>query len=291
VKLTPRVTAWAAAGEREPVLGDGIHVAGRAGSGPATLVLLHGFPSSSYDFRRLLDAWPDPPALAFDFLGFGLSDKPRDADYSLRRQADLAVELMRRHVPGPAFMVAHDIGASVASELFARDLARELEADVRGALLLNSSMIQHLAEPTSGQNLLRGPLGAVAARLMNERFFRRQFGSIFSPAHPLTEEEAEDQWQLLRHNGGHRLGHRLIGYMDEREREADRWLGALRDWPKPLSFVWGMADPVAIPRVLRGLQELRPHAPTTELDGVGHYPQIEVPERVAEVLRQAVAAT
>jgi hypothetical protein len=32
------------------------------------------------------------------------------------------------------------------------------------------------------------------SRLSSERFFRQQFGSIFSPGHPLTDEEAEDQW-------------------------------------------------------------------------------------------------
>jgi hypothetical protein len=61
---------------------------------------------------------------------------------------------------------------------------------------------------------------------MNERAFRREFGSVFSPGHSRTEEEAEDQWALVTANGGRGLGHRLVGYMDERERRADRWHGA-----------------------------------------------------------------
>ena len=83
-------------------------------------------------------------------------------------------------------------------------------------------------------------------------FFRQQFGSIFSEAHPLTDEEAADQWSLIAHDGGSRIGHRLISYMDERERRAERWHGALRDWPKPLSLAWGMVDPVATMNVLEG---------------------------------------
>ena len=55
------------------------------------------------------------------------------------------------------------------------------------------------------------------ARLSSERFFRQQFGSIFSEGHPLTDEEAADQWCLIAHDGGARIGHRLIAYMDERE--------------------------------------------------------------------------
>ena len=76
--------------------------------------------------------------------------------------------------------------------------------------------------------------------------------------------------------------------MAERERYTDRWHGAVRDWEGPLTFAWGMDDPVATPYVLAGLRELRPQAPVTELQGAGHYPQIEVPEQLAAVIDAAV---
>jgi pimeloyl-ACP methyl ester carboxylesterase len=83
---------------------------------------------------------------------------------------------------------------------------------------------------------------------------------------------------LLSHNDGHRIAHLLISYLDERVRYASRWHGAVRDWPKPLSFLWGLDDPVATTNVLDGLHQLRPAADVIELRGVGHYPQIEAPE-------------
>ena len=58
---------------------------------------------------------------------------------------------------------------------------------------------------------------------------------------------------------------------------ADRWHGAVRDWPKPLAFLWATDDPVATSSVLAGLRELRPSAEVVELPGIGHYPQIEIP--------------
>jgi pimeloyl-ACP methyl ester carboxylesterase len=48
--------------------------------------------------------------------------------------------------------------------------------------------------------------------------------------------------------------------------------------PKLLSFLWALDDPVATTNVLEGLRELRPAADIVELPGVGHYPQVEVPE-------------
>lgn len=288
--LSDRVERWRSAGRTVAVRGHGIHTCRREGKDPV-LVLLHGFPSSSFDWRGLLEAEREHAVLAFDFLGFGLSDKPRDADYSLFAQADLTVELMRRELAGrPSFLVAHDMGTSVATELMARDLREELAVDIIGALLFNGSILLERASPTIGQKLLRTRAAPLFARLMNERFFRRQFASLFSPAQPLNTEEATDQWALIRHNGGHRLAHRLIVYMGERERYTERWHGAFCDWPKPLSLLWGMRDPVAVPAVLDGLRELRPHAPVTELPNAGHYPQIELPARVAQAVTEAIHA-
>ncbi len=288
--LTPRVEAWRERGREEEVRGHGIHVFRRDGDGPL-LLLLHGFPSSSYDWRLLLDRLPEGPALAFDCLGFGLSEKPRRHDYTLAEQADIAEDLVARHGAGSqVFLVGHDMGTSVATELMARDLDGTGRLDLRGALLFNGSMIQGAASPTPAQRVLRGRLGPVAARLSSERVFRHQFGSIFSDGHPLSEAEADDQWCLITHGGGRTLGHRLIAYMDERHRKAERWHGALRDWPKPLHLAWGMQDPVATRRVLDGVRALRPGVPLTAFPELGHYPQIEDPSALAAAVRAALRA-
>jgi pimeloyl-ACP methyl ester carboxylesterase len=288
--LTSRVDAWRQRGRDEEFRGRPIHLFGRGGRRPL-LLFLHGFPSSSYDWRLLLGEETEHAALAPDFLGFGLSEKPRDHDYTLHWQADLVEELVKRQGGGePVFLVAHDMGTSVATELMARDIEGSVELEIAGALLLNGSMVQGAASPTLGQRVLRSPLGPVLSRLSSERFFRQQFGSIFSPGHPLTDEEAEDQWSLICAGGGRTLNHKTIRYMEERYRHAARWHGALRDWPKPLSLAWGMRDPVATENVLDAVLDLRPSAPLERLEDLGHYPQIEDPERVNSALQAALDA-
>ncbi len=273
--LTGRVLEWRRRGAAEEFRGSSIHVFRQLGEGPL-LLFLHGFPSSSYDWRGLIELLPGRNVLAFDFLGFGLSDKPRDHDFSLFWQADLSEELVRRHGGGrPVFVIAHDMGTSVANELMARDLEGKLEMEINGILLFNGSMVLEAASPTPAQKLLRSRLGPLVARLSSERFFRHQFGSVFSAAHPLSDEEAVDQWSLICHKGGRNLGHRTISYMDQREEFAERWHGAIRDWPGQLSLAWGMQDPVATAAVLAALRELRPQVPVVELPELAHYPQVE----------------
>ena len=288
--LTERVREWERRGSREEFRGYEIHVFRQEGEGPL-LLLLHGFPSSSYDWRLLLEEeLPLRNVLAFDFLGFGLSEKPPDHDYSLFWQADLSEELVRRHGGGRAvFVLGHDMGTSVANELMARDLEGKLEMDLAGILLFNGSMVLEAASPTPAQRALRSRLGPLVARLSSERLFRHQFGSVFSAAHPLSEEEAADQWSLVCHNGGRTLGHRLVSYMDQRETHAERWHGAIRDWRGELSLAWGMRDPVASARVLAALRELRPGVAVDELPELAHYPQLEGPRRLAQALAAASA--
>lgn len=158
--LTDRVRAWESGGERIDFRGHSIFVRRGAGAGPP-LLLLHGFPSSSYDFRALLEQLPGRATIAFDMLGFGLSDKPRGFDYSLTWQADLAEELAPDE---PVLVVGHDIGTSVATELMARSIRGELRMRMAGVLLLNGSMLQDVASPMLGQRILASPLGPAFAR-------------------------------------------------------------------------------------------------------------------------------
>jgi pimeloyl-ACP methyl ester carboxylesterase len=287
--LTERVSAWRDEGAIEEALGRRLFVRRRGGGDGTLLLYLHGFPSSSYDWRRLLALRPPGEAsICFDFLGFGLSEKPLDHTYTLAWQADATEELVRRAGASSVFVVGHDMGTSVTTELMARDLRGELGFRMSGALLFNGSMLLHLAKPTVGQRLLRSPLGPLFARLTSERSFRAQLGRIFTVEHPLSAEEAADQWALLAEGGDRRIAHKTIYYMTERERLTERWHGALRDWPGPLTLTWGLQDPVARVEVLRGIQELRPGVPTIELPNLAHYPQIEDPAQISAALDQAL---
>ncbi len=247
------------------------------GAGP-TILLLHGYPSSSYDFRMVVPHLAGRSWLTMDFLGFGLSDKPRPHRYSLLEQADLVQAVVADAAAGPVIVLAHDMGTSVTTELLARDIHGRLPFDLRRVVLTNGSVILERASLRPSQKLLRSRLGPVFARLINRSGFTRGFGKLFTPGHPLSAEEAAAQWALLSHNDGHRIAHLLISYLDERERYAQRWHGAVRDWPKPLGFLWALQDPVATTNVLDGLRELRPLAPVVELPGLGHYPQLEDPD-------------
>ncbi len=288
MSLPSGAQAWRDGGRMVQTRAGSVFVRTGAGEGPPVL-LLHGYPSSSYDFRHVVRGLGGRAWVTLDFLGFGLSEKPRPHTYSLFEQADLVEEVVAEVVgstAGRVQLVAHDMGTSVATELLARDLEGRRILELDTVVLSNGSVILERASLRPIQRVLRGPFGPLVARLSNRRMFTRELSRVFSAQHPLSAQEAADQWALLAADDGHRIIHLLTAYLHERVEHADRWHGAVADWDGRLGFLWGLEDPVATTDVLQGLRELRPAAEVVELPGVGHYPQLEDPAGFADgVLR------
>jgi pimeloyl-ACP methyl ester carboxylesterase len=122
--------------------------------------------------------------------------------------------------------------------------------------------------------------------MLSEARFGPALAEIFGPDHQPSVEELHQHWLTVSRRNGSRNYHRLIKYIPERRANAARWESALEKTSTPLRFVWGMADPVSGAHMAEVIRERRPGADLVELPDVGHYPQLEVPARVAEeVLR------
>ncbi len=239
------------------------------------LLLIHGFPTASWDWWKL---WPGLTAryrcLAVDMLGYGFSAKPRDAVYSIARQADLQEALLAREgVTGAYRLLAHDYGLSVAQELLAR------RANLRGVCLLNGGMFPEQHRPVLTQKLLASPLGALIARLSSYGTFARSMRRLWGTTPP-PEAELRAMWSLVVAGEGMRVMPKLIGYIAERRQHRTRWVDALIACPVPLRFIDGLLDPVSGAHMVARYRELVPRPDVVELATVGHYPQIEAPDAV-----------
>jgi pimeloyl-ACP methyl ester carboxylesterase len=274
--------AWAAAGRHIDVHGQRIFVRTGGPAGAPPLLLLHGFPTSSLDWAPVWDSLAlEHRLIAFDFLGFGFSDKPRRHTYDLMEQASIAEAVAAAHGMTAPHLLAHDYGVSVAQELLAR--AREGgRLAVRSCCFLNGGLIPDSHRPRLIQRLLASPIGALVAMLISRKGFAKSFSAIFAPATRPGQAELDGYWAAMTHQNGHRLGHKLIRYMADRRKHRDRWVGVLEHPIVPISLINGSLDPVSGEHLANAVGKLNPLIPITRLDGVGHYPQAEAPERVLE---------
>jgi pimeloyl-ACP methyl ester carboxylesterase len=244
----------------------------REGRGPA-LLLVHGYPTSSWDWARI---WPELTrrydVIALDMLGFGESAKPRDHHYSILEQADLQVALLGALGVARAHVLAHDYGVTVVQELLAR------AAPIESVALLNGGLFPETHRPRLIQRILASRLGPLVASRMNEPAFARSFAPLFVT--PPTRDELHSFWLLASKNGGTRALAGLIGYMAERRANRARWVGALLQATLPIVVINGSRDPVSGAHMVSRLLELRPRTDVVRLPEVGHYPQVEAPSEV-----------
>ena len=211
------------------------------GRGP-DVVLLHGVPASSFLYRKVLPRLADQDlrAVAFDFPGLGLADRPQSFDYSwsgLARwlgEAIDALELDRVH------LVVHDISGPIGCEWAIRNPDRVLSltvlnTDLRPATFRRPWSMQPFVIPVVRQLWLHATPKPVFAAL-----FRRQ--GLGDRRAMTTAEVYAYRELLMRVDRGAAFLRIMRGF--ELTEEKDRFLAqGLADRSYPARIIWGKDDP------------------------------------------------
>ena len=252
------------------------------------MLVLHGFPTSSHDWHRLLNPLARRHRVVLlDMLGYGLSDKP-DQRYSLFEQADVVEAVARDLELGEVALVTHDMGDSVGGEILARDLDGTLPFGVTRRVLTNGSIYIEMAHLTDGQQLLLSlPDERLADGLGRDALVQALRGT-FAPGSAVPDEEVETAADLVLRDGGDRLLPRTIRYVEERREHEGRWTGAIERHPSPLTIVWGDADAIAVWPMAERLREARPDSTLVRLRDVGHYPMLEAADDFTAAVEHAL---
>jgi len=290
--LSEPTRRWRDSGRYVEALGLRVFIYER-GQGPSVL-LLHGFPTSGYDWRGVIDGLANAyRCIALDFPGYGLSDKPAAYSYSLFQQTDVVEAVARALSVDAAHVVSHNVGTSVHTELLARELEGRLGFGLLSSTFLNGSMLQDKATITAFQKLLSNNETLPQAIAICENLSANYVSALKTVMkHPevITEEDAQVMTELLAYQDGNRRLPALSGYMRERYLHRERWIGALKKTRAPTQIVWADGDPVANVELGRALRDEVPQARYTELPGLGHFLLMEDPPAIAAKVREFFAA-
>jgi pimeloyl-ACP methyl ester carboxylesterase len=255
------------------------------------VLVLHGFPTSSYDWHHALDGLrARRRVVLLDYPGYGLSAKP-DMAYSLFAQAEVVEACARELGLRDVALVTHDVGDSIGGELLARELDGALGFHVTRRVLTNGSIYMDLVQLSDGQKFLLGlpdealPVGSG----LNADGTAAGLQVTFAPQSAVDPAELAAMAELVIRDGGGRILPRMIRYVEERRVHERRWTGAIESHPAPLHVIWGDLDPIAVWPMAERLANVRPDATVDRLDGVGHYPMVEAPARFNAALEAALA--
>ena len=273
---------WQSRGKLEAVLGHSIFVVDEGAAHLPTIVLLHGFPTSSWDWQPIWDELAkDYRLIALDMLGFGFSDKPNSRQYSIHGQADIVEALVKTKGLTNFHVLAHDYGDTVAQELLARQLEGAGSGTWLSCCLLNGGLFPETHRALLTQKLLLSPLGKFLNRLTGYSKFSKNFSSVFGPQSKPSEQDLENFWWLINVNNGKHIFHNLITYMRDRIEHRERWVSALQKSTIPLAVINGSVDPVSGAHMVARYKELHCRLDyLAQLSVIGHYPQVEAPKEV-----------
>jgi pimeloyl-ACP methyl ester carboxylesterase len=291
--VSAAITLWEQAGARYLIGGEEIFAIDlpAAAGGREPVLILHGFPTCSYDWRHAIDTLAaHHRVIAVDFAGFGLSAKP-DRRYSLFEQADLVEALASELGLTRVALVSHDMGDSVAGELLARSLDGTLGFEVTTRVLTNGSIYMELVQLSDGQQLLLAlPDEMLAAdQAPDQRALAAALSATLAPDAAVDAAELDALAELVVRDGGSRLLPRTIRYVEERRVHEGRWTGAIEQHPAPLTVIWGDLDPIAVWPMAERLHAARPDGTLVRLTGIGHYPMLEAPAAFEAALEHALS--
>ena len=282
--LNTALASWKASGEWLELKDHQIFVKDEGPSDLPVLLLIHGFPTSSWDWHSIWDALKSRFRLiTLDMLGFGYSDKPNVRTYSIHGQADIVEALVAAKSLTEFHVLAHDYGDTVAQELLARQQQGVGAGTWLSCCFLNGGLFPETHRAILTQKLLLSPLGPLLNKLSGYTQFSARFSSVFGEHTKPTEEELRLFWALINEKGGKYIFHNLITYMRDRKQHRERWVSALHNSTIPLALINGSVDPVSGAHMVARYKELKCRLDYLgELATVGHYPQVEDPAGVAQ---------
>nr|WP_024594358.1 alpha/beta hydrolase [Pseudoalteromonas sp. TB13] len=247
------------------------------------LLLIHGFPSASWDWEGMWQTLSEHYfVITLDMLGFGLSDKPKNAGYKITEQADLYTQFLKTLNINDIHILAHDYGDTVAQELLARQVVSQSDFKINSVCFLNGGLFPEVHKPLFIQKLLLSKLGWIVPKLMNKKKFANNLLTIFGKSTPPSKQVVDTLWELLIYKDGLAVMPKLISYIKQRQQNRARWVGAIINSNIPLTFIAGAEDPISGKHMIEHYKKLIPNARVQEFVELGHYPQVENPDAITQ---------
>ena len=261
------------------------------GQGP-TLVLIHGVPTSSWLFRKMIPGLQqDFRVIAVDLLGFGGSDKPESigGNYLPAAQASYVHQALDALDVGEYNLVFHDMGGLVSWELLSQDIT--MDNNVKSLTILNTIISkQGFAFPNMKKGVMAKTMSeAYASNLSSAAVLKLTFKNMgLSSDHKLNEKECFGYVEPMREGADSALYAFFTGFDDARFSRLESNIEALKNFKGRAQILWGEQDKVLtvdqFPQLTAALK--------IDFDDITVYPDNShfLPEEIPETLNAKIKA-
>jgi pimeloyl-ACP methyl ester carboxylesterase len=259
------------------------------------ILMLHGFPTRSFDFHLLIQKLqPDFRIRTFDFPGYGLSDKPAvDYRYSLREDAELTRYFILNTAKFQEFaLFSHDRGDSVALAFLELTEKSDSGFRITHQFITNGNIYLPLANLLELQQRLLDPSRSAAAlKELSPPLLAAKLGTaLYAPPLEPTDPEVRALASFFAYQSGTDVLPTTIQYLNERKQFENAFLQALARSSIPATIALGIHDTAAPVRVADYARKTALESRTAPADFSlmpcgNHYTQHDQPGDLARIVR------
>jgi pimeloyl-ACP methyl ester carboxylesterase len=249
------------------------------------VVFVHGNPGPGLEWIDLLERVGGfARAIAPDMPGFGQADKPRKFDYSLAGYGQHLSGLLEALGIRRAHLVLHDFGGGWGLEW-----AINNPETFASAILFNTGVLQN-GRWHRWARIWRTPVLGELFQLTATRGTTRMIVSRENPR--LTPEQVNERYERMRPWAIRRTMLRVyratpfsaLGYRTALGGSRSSRSDSLRRLDRPALVIWGSDDAYVSENQLPNQRKAFPSAQVEVLEGHGHWPFLEDPERAASLV-------
>ncbi|MBK8503176.1 MAG: alpha/beta fold hydrolase [Saprospiraceae bacterium] len=245
----------------------------------ATILFVHGTPSWSFDYRNIIKELKlDYRCIAIDHMGFGLSDKPENYDYSTQNHSKTLGKFIFDKQLENLTLVVHDFGGPIGL-----NFAIQHSDKISNLIILNSWLWSSRTDPDFRKlsKILRSPWLLFLYRCLNfsARYVLPGTFGYHKISGRILKQYTKPFANRTQRNGTLAFARSLL---NDQEWFEELWSKKQAIARKRTLFIWGMRDPVIKPKYLEKFCSGFNDSTTVRLEKSGHFPQEEQPEIVSE---------
>jgi pimeloyl-ACP methyl ester carboxylesterase len=252
----------------------------RSGTGPQTVVLVHGIPTNSFLWHGVIPYLSETyTVIVPDLLGYGLSDRAPQEELTLPNQAKHILGLLDILGIQQAHLVGHDLGGGIVQIMSVKHAERVLSMIVADGVCFANWPLPKVAA-------MRWPT-APEFEPGTELIGQMIRGGVYNPE-VLTPKIMEAFIAPFDTSSGGEELKRASLALDHHQTE-----DIVPDLPNlklPVTLLWGQHDPYTTPYWGQQLQEFIPNSKLKILPECGHYSMLDNPALVSHELLEHLDA-
>lgn len=245
------------------------------------LLFVHGTPSWSFDFRNIIKILSKTHrCIAIDHIGFGLSDKPEQYDYSTQNHSRTLEKFISEMELTNITLAVHDFGGPIGLSL-----AINTPEKFKNLIIFNSWLWSSKNDPDfiKIKKILKSPLLPFLYRYLNfspKFILPKSFGDN-KPSKSILKNYTKPFANKSQRNGTLAFAKSLLNDQDWFE---ELWSNRNSISNKNTLFIWGMKDSIIKPHNLDKFSNAFINPKILKLETSGHFPQEEQPEIITKAI-------